>query len=184
MVTHSTLVSDIVQYNPISIMVQPVIKIKLSKSDFLLELAGLMALAGLIVLPLFYYSELPDRIPSHLNAGGQVDSFNGKGVIFLLPVMGVMLYFGLSVLNRYPHIFNYPVKVTADNAVKLYTIATRTVRIIKVIMAVSFAFFTYRMIDIGLNGATGTGWWFVPVFVILIFGTLIIMIRKMMKLKA
>ena len=162
-------------------MEQPVIKIERSKADVLLELTAFVAMAAMIVLSLYYYNKLPDQIPVHFNAAGQADSFDSKNMIFFLPTISILLYAGLSVLNRNPHIFNYPVKVTSENAAPLYKIATRSVRVFKAIIMVSFLYLTFRMIDNGLNGTTGIGVLFMPVLIISIIVALIIMIRKMMK---
>lgn len=51
---------------------------------------------GLVVLMLFlgayYYSSLPEKIPTHWNADGEIDSYGGKGVIFAVPAVSLLMY--------------------------------------------------------------------------------------------
>lgn len=49
---------------------------------------------------------------------------------FLVPLIATFICGLLYILNRFPHLFNYPVKVTSQNAHRLYGLATRMLRIL------------------------------------------------------
>ena len=162
-------------------MNNPKLKVKLTTVDYILEVIGLIGIICMIVLPIYFFNDLPDKLPKHFNAQGQPDSYSNKGMIWFLPIITLLLYIGLTILNRFPHIFNYPIKVTNENVEKLYRIGTKTVRILKIIVVLSFAYINFRIIKVGLNKTTGIGELFIPIFLILIFGTLGIMIYEMIK---
>lgn len=46
----------------------------------------------------------------------------------MLPVTSAILFPGMSLVNRAPHIFNYPVRITSENALIQYTNAPRLIR--------------------------------------------------------
>lgn len=162
-------------------MNNPKLKVKLTTFDYIVEIIGLIGIICLIVLPIYFFNDLPDKLPKHFNALGQPDSYSNKGMIWFLPMVTLLLYIGLTILNKFPHIFNYPTKVTNENAERLYRTGTKMVRLLKIIMVLSFAYLNFRIIKVGLNKAAGIGGLFIPIFLILVFGTIGIMIYKMMK---
>jgi uncharacterized membrane protein len=148
---------------------RPRIKLTLSSLDNNLELAGKMLLAlmwGFVIFALF---NLPEAIPTHFNASGQPDGYGDKMTLLALPALATILYFALTQLNKYPHIFNYLTKITEDNAEKQYTIATRMMRFLKLTILLIFSLvilFTY-LTAIGMTG--GLGAWFLPLVIVLLF---------------
>ncbi len=79
-------------------------------------------------------------MPKHFNVFGQPDSYANKNIIWFLPALGLILYIGMTILNKYPHVFNYPIKLTNENAEKLYKIGTKTIRFLKIVIIISFAY--------------------------------------------
>ena len=53
----------------------------------------------------FSYHNVPDRIPTHWNAKGEIDGYSGKaGGLFLMPIITLVLYIGLSFV---PYLASY-----------------------------------------------------------------------------
>lgn len=151
-------------------MKRPKIKIEKTSIDIVTEIIGLIGVVLLIGLPLYYFNTLPETIPRHFGANGEPDGFSGKGIIWALPIIGVLMYVGLFWLNKYPHTFNYPQKVTEENVEGLYTMGTKMIRTLNTIIASVFAYITYSTIQTALGNQNGLGAWFTPVFMLLIFG--------------
>jgi uncharacterized membrane protein len=61
---------------------------KLTKYD----LASIGIIVLLFAISFYMYPGLPDKIPTHWNASGQVDGWSGPTAIFLIPVMVVLIY--------------------------------------------------------------------------------------------
>lgn len=78
-----------------------------------------LAAASAITMVLLYPS-LPERIPTHFNALGQPDGWGSRSEAIMLTVIFVAMVTGLSVLSRYPRIFNYPAAVIEENAQRMY----------------------------------------------------------------
>ena len=157
--------------------------IAMSGVDYFLEITGVIGLFALFALALYHFPNLPGQIPGHYNASGQPDAYSSRNTIWALPLLGLVFYIGLTFLNRYPHVFNYPVKVTEENAQKLYSISTRMIRILKNLMVIIFFYINYQTIKVALNQSSGLGEVFLPIALIVVFGYLAVMIYKMAKSK-
>lgn len=117
---------------------RPRIKLVNTNFDNFLESLGWLLLVLLWVQVLFNFNELPDTIPTHFNFKGEVDGYGSKWTMFFLPITASILYIGLTILNRFPHIFNYTVDITEENAERQYTIATKMIRALKLGVVVIF----------------------------------------------
>jgi len=162
---------------------RPRIQINLTPTDYFIETIGVIGIICLFFFPIYFFNDLPNQIPKHYNAMGQVDSYANRGMIWLVPAIGLIIYVGLTFLNKFPFIFNYPTKVTNENAEKLYTIGTRTIRLLKVVVILLFAFLNYKTILIALNKATEIGKFYLPILLIVLATIIGTMIYKMTRSK-
>ena len=157
---------------------RPKITLIPTTADKLVELLGWLILLALWGLTISHFSTLPDTIPTHFNASGEADGFGSKASIIGLPVIASLLFVGLTVLNRYPHIFNYPTAITEDNALRLYTLATRMLRYLKLVLLVVFGGIGFMTVQHATGKAAGLGAWFLPLTLVLIFIPLIYFVIK------
>lgn len=162
---------------------QPKIKIKPTPVELVIESLGMLALILMIVLPIAYYGDLPEQIPQHYGPDGKPDSFGSKISIGLLPAIGLVLYVGLTVLNLFPWVFNFPVRITPQNAEKQYRIATQSIRWLKVLITVLFTYITYTSIKTALGVRNGLDLVFMIILLGLIVATIIVMVFKSVKNK-
>lgn len=162
---------------------RPKIKVDLDPIDSFIEVIGAMAACLLLALPLYHYQQLPDTIPTHFNLAGEADGFGAKMTIWMLPVVGIINYIFIWFISKYAHIFNYPKKITADNAPKHYKLATKMLRWINVILVCFFCYLTYSVIQSSLQRQEGLSMWFLPIFMGLLFGVMIFYLYKMAKVK-
>ncbi len=70
---------------------RPKIKVPLEGLDIVLDILSATLLILLIAYAVISYSELPDVIPSHFNAKGEVDGYSEKIMLWLLPALGDVL---------------------------------------------------------------------------------------------
>lgn len=146
---------------------KPKIDIEMNTFDRFLETTALIALLFLIGLPAYYFHRLPAIIPTHFGMTGVPDNTGPRGVIWFLPVTGLILYAALTVLNKYPHVFNYPAKITTENVRYQYKTATQLIRLLKVLIAAVFVYLTLSSIRTALGKQEGIGNYFVIGFVLL-----------------
>jgi uncharacterized membrane protein len=152
---------------------RPKIKLKLTAGDRVVEAFGIIFLIILIALPIIYQKDLPDRVPIHFNAAGQPDDYGNRSSMWILPVTGASMYLLLTILSFFPRIYNFPVKITPENAIIQYRLATRLLRVLKTVLLMMFSFLSYQTIQTARGGAAGLGKSFLPIFLIITFGVVI-----------
>ena len=72
-------------------------------------------------LPLaLWWSSIPDTIPTHFDLYGQPNAYGSKAALLIYPgvALGITLLF--QALCHYPWLFNYPVRITEENAMRQY----------------------------------------------------------------
>ncbi|MDG1161602.1 MAG: DUF1648 domain-containing protein [Flavobacteriaceae bacterium] len=162
---------------------RPRIKLQLKQTDKILEIVGWVSVFGIWALTLTNYSILPEIIPIHFNGAGKADGFGNKTHIFVLPIISTLLFIGLTILNKHPHIFNYPSQITKENAVHQYTNATRMMRVLKLVIVLLFGLIVFKTIQ-NVNGhAGGLGTWFLPLTMGMIFIPILYFLIKSLKQK-
>lgn len=74
-------------------------KLPFSALDYVLEAASLLGIIIAVAAIYYYWPSLPEQIPQHYGAGGKVDAYGGKTIIFMLPVISLALYGFLSLIR-------------------------------------------------------------------------------------
>lgn len=162
-------------------MNRPKIKPELSITDKIVEGLGWISVVSIWTLILINYAELPAIISIHYNATGQADAFGGKNNILILPLVATVLFSGLTLLNKFPHIFNYPTDITKENALIHYTNATRMIRYLKLIIVFIFGLISLQTIRNAEGQTSGLGVWFLPLVLALIFIPIIYFLIRLSK---
>ena len=136
---------------------RPKIKLQLGVADIILESLGWLAILAIWGLVIANYSNLPISIPTHFNAAGAPDRYSGKTTLFVLPIIGTITFIGMTFLNKFPEIFNYPTEITTSNASAQYLNSTRMMRYLKMILVVIFGTIVYNKIQIAQGISEGLG---------------------------
>lgn len=156
---------------------------KLEPIDKILNFLGIVLLLFSWTYVAYYYPSLPELIPTHFDYKGNVDGHGKKITLFALPIIGTFIFAGLGTLNKAPHIFNYTVTITPENAERQYKISTRTLRYIKTIILLALAVIIFKTVGNAIGQEDGLGKWFLPAFLIITIATLGIMFSKAIKSK-
>lgn len=157
---------------------RPRIKSELTGFDKIIEISGWIFLGFIWVLVIYNYSSLSDSIPIHYNIKGEVDGYSSKSSIFLLPILGTLIFVGLTILNKYPHVFNYPVQITAKNAENQYVSATRLIRYMKLAVLLIFHLIILNTLQIDGDSNYNLSFWILPSALVMIFIPLIFYVIK------
>ena len=134
-------------------------KIDLPKEpiDNYLDIAGWISVALLFGVTFYYYGDLPEQIPRHFNIKGEPDAWGHKDSIWTFPILGISLFLIMFFLNKFPHLFNFPEKITPENAEKNYRKVTRVMRWVNLGTVLLFLFITFQTIQTALGHAEGVG---------------------------
>ncbi len=154
------------------------LKVELTKADKAVEVTGWLLVFAVWGMTITSYQRLPDSIPTHYNGAGVADGFGDKWMILTLPLIATVLFVGLTILNRFPHLFNYPANLTAGNALGHYTNATRMIRYLKTIIVFIFGLISYQTMRHANGQTDGLGAWFLPLILGLIFVPILYFLTK------
>lgn len=127
---------------------------------------SLLLLILLWLLVLLSFFTLPSIIPIHFNASGKADSYGKKTTLFILPIIATAIYFGITQLNKYAHIFNYMTTITNENAEQQYKAATRMLRLLKLFLLIVFTILVVLDYLVAKGYTNSLGIWFLPFILI------------------
>ena len=144
-------------------------EIKHNKLDTIAEVFCMILLIVTTLYTIYMYIQLPEKIPIHYNAAGVIDRYGNKLEIFILLVVTWVMYIGLSLVTRVPQFWNTGVSVTAENKDRVYRILKNMLKIIKMEIIVIFCYLIYNTTTL-----YDLPKWFVPVFLVLLFSTMLI----------
>lgn len=142
------------------------------KFDQFLEWTVWLSIAIILGLLLTHYPSLPDIIPDHFDGQGNVNSTGHKNTILSVALISIASGVGLFFLSKSPHMFNYPVTITDENAPEQYRNAQRTLRIVNAIITVMMAYIVYGIIQNARGLMDGLGPWFLPLVLLLVLGSI------------
>jgi uncharacterized membrane protein len=162
---------------------RPKLKISLTNLEWILLITSILSLIFIWVYLILNYGKLPQRVPTHTDFLGKINSWGGKGMLFFLPILQTFLFLLLTIVSKYPHKFNYTVTITAENAERQYRNSRTLMRWITLTISIVFSYIEWNSIKMAKNSSMGFGIWFVPVFIVIMFGIIGIYIYKMIKLK-
>ncbi|NLT20649.1 MAG: DUF1648 domain-containing protein [Syntrophomonadaceae bacterium] len=128
-----------------------------------ISLAALLVMVGLAA---YYWPVLPEQIPHHFGPSGEADSWGGKYIIWLEPIMGAFFYAGLLLLRKNPQWSNFPWKITEQNQEVQYALVVSMLHWLTAECMLLFVYIQAVTIDVAFGNAAKMGmeiWWLVLV---------------------
>lgn len=107
---------------------------------------------------------LPDKIPIHFDLQGNADRYGSKSSLMWLALLSTCTVLGLILLSRFPHYFNYPTKITAENAAFEYQKGKTVIAIVNVLTAALLTYILQRLCQVNTSGVENLG----PIFHVLV----------------
>ena len=144
---------------------RPKIKVPLEPLDLVVEILNISLLVLLILYTFVAYQDMPETIPTHFNAQGEPDGFGSKNTLWLLPGIGMAIYIAFSIFNKFPHLHNYSVNITKENALKNYRFSSRILRFTLLFIMVLFIFIEYSIVSFVEDKSKVFGEWFLPTII-------------------
>lgn len=122
-------------------------KLKYTKPQIIFEAIGVIFLIALFVFLGIKYGSLPDRIPTHFNAAGEIDGWGSKLSIFTIPILGVLIYILTTGISFFPSSWNFSTsKMTPKNEVPLYQCMKTFLIVTKVEIVTMFCYITLSIV--------------------------------------
>jgi len=147
-------------------MTKPKINPPLRTVDIIIEALSAICLIYMIVQLIIEYPTLGQSVPTHFGTGGSPDAWGDKSSLLIIPIVAIVLYTGLTVLNKYPHIFNYPIAITEDNASRQYQYAKSLLGTLKFSTTGLFLYIQLQTISVAKQIQSGLGTYFLVIIII------------------
>ena len=148
---------------------RPKLKIPRTKSEWIWDLIGYSFYFSSIILLVIVWSRLPQEVPAHYNALGEVDRWGSKWELIILPFIGAFIGIMMQVFEKFPEWHNYPKRFNESNAAKFYSHSRKLMNQIKNICFIIFALILFESVSIALEWRSSTDTWFLPVAFISVF---------------
>lgn len=152
--------------------------IKSSFIDILKNIFAALILVGTFVFLWLNWGNLPDKIPGHYDAAGAVDRWGDKSELIALPIVAVILFIGITVVEQFPKIWNTGVTVTDQNRGRVYSALKSMIITEKLLVVAVFSF-----LSIYQASAKALPFLFLPCFFLIMLGSLAFYFLKMRKAK-
>lgn len=123
------------------------IKLKYTKFQIALEIIAALIMIGMAAYLFLRWGDVPDKIPGHYNIAGEIDRWGDKSELIYLPVISFLLYLLITVVERFPSIWNVPVKTTDKNRDKVYGSLLNMILMMKIGMLAYFSYLNYNGIE-------------------------------------
>lgn len=153
-------------------------KIPRSPYDVLVNVLGMCSLGGTTVCLLTVWDEISDCIPVHYDLRGHVDRMAGKGSLWVVLMVGWVMFLALSAAEHFPQIWNTGIQVTAKNQEKVYRTLKNMLGTLKLIIAVLFSYLAFQSAFSGNLPPQ-----FLPLFLLLTFGSLAFFLVRIIRLR-
>lgn len=136
---------------------RPVLQIEKSTSERVANIIGYASLLAMVVYLVMKWSSLPAEVPAHFNGVGEVDRWGSKYELLILPVIAIVLTLIMELIERYPHVHNYPERLCETNVHAFYLNSRQMLNYMKNIVNMLFALLVYESISISFGDDTSLG---------------------------
>jgi uncharacterized membrane protein len=153
-------------------------RMKNTKYDVLMNGICIILLFGVVLYLIYDWSNIPDKIPVHYNFAGEIDKWSNKSELWVCPVLSVLLFLVLTVLEAFPQLWNTGVQITVENQERVYRILKTILVNLKGVTVVVFTFLTVHSALIRPLPV-----WFLPIFLVLLFGSLAVNLVRLANAK-
>ena len=152
------------------------IKLKYNKFQIAMEIIAVLLLVGMAAYLLIRWGDVPDKIPGHYSATGEIDRWGDKSELWNMPIAGAGLYLILTVIGFFPAVWNVPVRVTAENQDKVYGYTKSMMLLMKVEALICFSYLNYNSIE-----TQPLTIYFLPIAVAFVIATFLYFLLKIRK---
>ena len=118
-----------------------------------------------------------------MNIEGQVDHYGSKETIWVMPAVGLFLFIMITILLRFPHIYNYPLKITEQNAGRIYKSGVRFLRVVRLWMVIVLIIVDISFVRLAVGTNRNTDNWLLPVILLLALGLLVFSIVRFVNIR-
>jgi uncharacterized membrane protein len=127
------------------------------------------------------WGRLPARLPSHFGWDGQPNRYAGRGIVWVLVGVSALVCVLLTVLERFPRVFNLPAPRGSADRPRQEALAVQMLGWLRLETALTIAYLLWTIVRLAMQQRVGLGVAFtiLPVAAILltVLGFVVRMVR-------
>ena len=154
------------------------IKIERNALDILETIVSLLSLVGVVVYLILAWDTIPAKIPAHYDAAGVVNRWGSKSELIVLPIISWLIYGMITLIERFPQIWNTGIRVTEENRAVVYRLLKNLIALVKMFVLLMFASLTV-LSSLTVNLPI----WYILAFLVALFGTIAVCIVQLNRLR-
>ncbi|MEC1178196.1 DUF1648 domain-containing protein [Metasolibacillus meyeri] len=162
---------------------RPKINFPKSMTEKIADIIGIAAILFSILFIAMNWASLPAQVPMHFNGAGEIDRWGSKYEMLILPAIGIALFIILQIVEKKPHLHNYPERINESNVEQFYKASKKIINYTKNICSIIFAYIAYEIVTIAQEEKLLLGSATLIVLLALLFLIIIVGVVKMMKIK-
>ena len=97
----------------------------------IMTIIGGLMLMGTTVYVMINWTQMPEQIPLHYDLAGNVTDYGGKAAIIPILAITWVIFVLMTVLVKFPKLWNIPVTVTKENFERVYGITRGMLEVVK-----------------------------------------------------
>lgn len=156
------------------------IRIRYTKFLMVMEAIGIILLAVILVYTAFRYTMLPDQIPKHYNAVGEIDSWGSKSSVWTIPLVSILVYALVTVAAFFPNAWNYPAKIDPEKLPQAENKVRQMLACMKVLISGLFMYLQFETLNLSQNISMGVTFG----FMLVMFGIVLYFIAALRKMSS
>lgn len=130
---------------------RPKLTIPKTVSERIWDIIGYVSYIGALLFLISLWGDLPNEVPAHYNATGDVDRWGSKWELVILPGIGLFLLLFLNLFEKYPEWHNYPKRFNISNAAAFYLVSRQLINQLKNLSLIIFMVILYQSVAIALG---------------------------------
>lgn len=152
---------------------RPKLKIPKSTPERLANIVGYSVFVGSAVYVALTFTSLSDNIPMQFGLGGEINRYGSPYDLLILVAIQLFLIIFMEILERIPHVHNYPSRMDESNVEAFYLNSRQIVNFSKNGVMVIFALVFIEIISYGLSGKISFGIYLLPLILIISLGPVV-----------
>ncbi len=157
---------------------RPRVSLKMTPLEKLIEIAALAGMVCNLIIFAYYWQKLPEA-----TAGAAGRGLNVSNIFVFVTMLPVIVYLGATLFGMFPRWFNYPVRITEENAPREYRLAANLMRYVKAEVILCMLIIEWVFVQIGMGEDMSFSPFFIPIFLGMLIVTLVYFIYEMFKRK-
>jgi uncharacterized membrane protein len=142
-------------------------------------IVSLLSLVGVVVYLILTWHTIPDKIPAHYNLAGEVNRWGSKSELIVLPIMSWLIFGLITLIERYPSVWNTGVRITKENREQVYRLLKNLIAVVKIFVLLMFSSISV-ISSLGLS----LPMWYILGFLVLLFGTIAYFIVRITRIRS